>query len=449
MASEKNIFSEIVGVFTSNIAATIFGLGAGIILSRVLGPELKGVYTSLLVIPGMIASIAAFGTRQSSIYHIGKKIFSNQQVISALFFLFVTSSIIGISLFLSYHYFLHKGNYTLLMVMLAMVYLPIKLLITYSGSIFLANVRFSKANTLKWLTALLTFIGIFVSVFVFRMSVVGALIALISASFIVLLIAVYTIARDYGIKIHFDKKVIFSIFNMGIIYALALFIIQLNFRIDILILDFLSTKKEIGYYSIGVAVAEKIWQLPFAIGIVVISRSANTNNMPELIKNVSRLLRLGFLIVLVASVLLYFIVPYAIPFIYGKAFDKSIEVVQNILPGILFFVIVRILSSSLAGLGKPWIIILIFLPALLVNIGLNFLWIPLYGCIGAAWATNVSYISGSIALLIVYARITKAPISTFILFTREDFNLIRNIRDVRKRKRQLKNSFESIGDESE
>ncbi|MEI6853871.1 MAG: oligosaccharide flippase family protein [Bacteroidota bacterium] len=438
MKREKNILGEIAGVLTSNLATMIFGLGTGIILSRVLGPEQKGVYTSLLVIPGMIASIAAFGTRQSSIYHIGKKIFSNQQVISALFFLFLTSSSIGVLLFLAYHFFLGKGDYTSIMIVLAMLYLPIKLLITYSGSIFLSNLQFKKANMLKWLTALLTLITIFISVFVLRQSLTGALIALISATTIVLLISIFYIIKDHGIHIHFDKKVIMTLFNMGIIYALALFIIQLNYRVDIIILDFLSNKTEIGYYSIGVAVAEKLWQIPLAIGIVVMSRSASTTDMPLLIKEIGRLLRLGFLLVLIASVILFFIVPTVLPFLYGVAFTRSITVVQHIIPGIMFFVIVRVLSSSLAGLGKPWIIIAIFLPALILNVILNFLWIPIWGCIGAAWATNVSYFSGAVILLFAYARITKTPLSDLLLFRKEDFQIMKNIRDIRTRKRQLK-----------
>jgi len=328
------------------------------------------------------------------------------------------------------------------MIILAMLYLPIKLLITYSGSIYLANVEFKKANMLRWLTSLLTFAGIFVSVFIFRMSIIGALIALISASLIVLIITIVHIAKQYGIKIHFDKKVIHSIFGMGIIYAVALFIIQLNYRVDILILQFLSDNKEIGYYSLGVSVSEQLLQIPMAIGIVVISRSANQSNMTELVKDVGRMLRLGFLVVVSASVVLFFLVPFAVPLIYGQAFSKSIMVVQQIIPGIIFFVIIRILCSSLAGLGKPWVIIFIFVPALLLNIILNFLWIPTYGCLGAAWATNVSYISGALVLLFIYARITKTPLVLFIMFKRDDFRIIHNIREIRKRKKQLKDTYE-------
>jgi O-antigen/teichoic acid export membrane protein len=442
MKAEKSIIGEVSGVFTSNIVTVVIGFASAVILSRVLGPELKGIYASLLVVPGMIASFAALGTRQSSIYHIGKKIFTNSQVIAALFYLFLVGSVVGILLFLAYSWFNSNDDFTTMMIVLAMLYLPVKLLITYSGSIFLANLQFRKSNMLKWLTALLTLAGIFVLVFVLRMSVTGALIALISASVIVLIIAIVNIVRQHEIKLRFDSQVIAKLFQMGIAYALALFIIQLNFRVDILILQFLSDNKEIGYYSVGVSIAEKLMQIPFAIGVVVISRSANSINLSLLTKEVSRMMRLGFLLVLIASVVLYVIVPYVVPLVYGHAFSRSAVVVQQILPGIIFFVIARVLSSSLAGMGKPLVIIFIFLPALLLNIILNFLWIPDYGCIGAAWATNVSYISGSIVLLIIYSRITRTSLLSMITFRKDDFHIIRNLREIRKQKKQVKNSFE-------
>ena len=425
MFANKTILKEVSGIFTGNIAAIFFGFLSGVILSRVLGPELKGIYTSLLVVPGIISSIIMFGSRPSVIYHAGKKIFNNEQIISAIFFLWLTSSLVGIVLFLAAYWFILDKVYSVLMILLVMLYIPVKLFITHSGSIFLANLKFRKANMLKWLTALLTLITIFLFVYVFRLSVTGAIIGLMLASVIVLIITIVIISKDYGFKIQYDKKIISKIFSMGIVYALALFVIQLNFRADILVLNLLSTKEEIGFYSVGVSVAEKLWQLPFAIGVVLVSRSAATKNIPEMVKDVSRLLRLAFLIILAASIILFFISPWIMPLIYGKAFERSALVVQNILPGILFFVIVRIISSSMAGIGKPWIILFIFIPALILNIILNFLWIPEYGCLGAAWATNVSYISGSIVVLIVFARITKTPVWSIIRYNKEDFLLLR------------------------
>ncbi len=441
MFADKKILKEISGIFAGNIASLFFGFLTGIILSRVLGPELKGVYTTLMVVPGIISSFIMFGSRPSVIYHTGKKIFSGEQVISAVFFLWIISCITGIILFLAAYWLILDKVYTLLMIALVILYIPIKLVITHSGSIFLANLQFRKANMLKWLTSLLTVVMVFIFVFIFRLSITGAIFGLITASAIVLIITVVLIGKESGLKIHYDKKVISQIFSMGIVYALALFVVQLNFRIDILILNILSTKEEIGVYSVGVSVAEKLWLLPFAIGVVLVSRSAAAENVPEMTKDVSRLLRLAFLIILAASVILYFVSPWLIPLIYGKAFTRSTLVVQNILPGILFFVVVRIISSCLAGIGKPWIILYIFIPALAINIILNYLWIPAYGCLGAAWATNVSYTAGALAVLFAFSRITKTSLWSIIRYSKEDFMFMRTIREFKKSRRKTTKNY--------
>jgi Na+-driven multidrug efflux pump len=86
----------------------------------------------------------------------------------------------------------------------------------------------------------------------------------------------------------------------------------------------------------------------------------------------------------------------------------------------------------LAGLGKTYLILLIFVPALLINILLNFIWIPEFGGIGAAWATNISYILGASALLIVYARQTNISFMKFFSFERDDLKILQRTKKLRK-----------------
>jgi O-antigen/teichoic acid export membrane protein len=145
------------------------------------------------------------------------------------------------------------------------------------------------------------------------------------------------------------------------------------------------------------------------------------------------LVRLSFLVSVIASVAIFFLVPYLIPLIFGTEYIPSIRIIQLILPGIIMVVIFRILSGHLAGLGKPQITLYIFLPALILNILLNLLWIPQYGGVGAAMATNASYTAGSIGYMIAYSRILKVPLKEILIFKKSDFTQIRQlIRELKK-----------------
>jgi O-antigen/teichoic acid export membrane protein len=116
-----------------------------------------------------------------------------------------------------------------------------------------------------------------------------------------------------------------------------------------------------------------------------------------------------------------------IPLIWGHDFDASVKMLQYILPGILFMSIYRIISSRLSGIGLPQISIYVFLPALILNVILNLVWIPGYGAMGAVWATNISYTAATIAYIFVYSKIIKMPVYEMFRFRRDDFNFISDL----------------------
>ncbi len=124
---------------------------------------------------------------------------------------------------------------------------------------------------------------------------------------------------------------------------------------------------------------------------------------------------------------IYFLVPYLVPLVFGEDYFGSIRIIQLILPGIVMVVMFRILSGHLAGLGRPEVTLYVFLPALVINILLNLWWIPLYVGEGAAMATNASYTVGSIGYLIVYSRILKVPVKDILLVRKSDFAQVRHM----------------------
>jgi O-antigen/teichoic acid export membrane protein len=184
----------------------------------------------------------------------------------------------------------------------------------------------------------------------------------------------------------------------------------------------------VGYYSLGVSIAEKLWQLPFAIGIVLMSRTVNTEDQDAINATTARLVRVSFIAGLAASVALFLLSPWLLPAIWGSKFQPSVPIIQYILPGILFISIYRVLSSRLAGIGKPQVSIYVFLPALLINILLNLWWIPLYGAFGAVMATNVSYTLGTLAYIFVYSRIVHMPVLKIFEFQKNDFKFLKEMR---------------------
>ncbi|MBM3404918.1 MAG: hypothetical protein FJY10_08525 [Bacteroidetes bacterium] len=80
----------------------------------------------------------------------------------------------------------------------------------------------------------------------------------------------------------------------------------------------------------------------------------------------------------------------------------------------------------LAGKWKPVYAVYAFIPALILNVILNYLWIPVYGATGAAWATNISYTFGTAIFLLFYTRVIRISPAELIHFRLQDFSFIRH-----------------------
>lgn len=162
-------------------------------------------------------------------------------------------------------------------------------------------------------------------------------------------------------------------------------------RIDqIIIKQFIDTTS-VGLYQAAVQMTE-LWQ--FIPGLILtalypaIVNAKNSSNYKKRLYGIGgTFLIYGFL----ASLFTTILAPILIPLIYGPAFTGSILILQiycwSIAGTVLGFLVMHILVTE--NLRKIQIVTGV-LP-MLINLGLNLIWIPQYGMAGAAWATVVSY----------------------------------------------------------
>lgn len=184
------------------------------------------------------------------------------------------------------------------------------------------------------------------------------------------------------------------------------------------------TSKELGLYTLGESFAELLWQIPSALGVVIISKSATQKNQDKLSHDILRMLRVSIFIVFVCSIILYLISPWAIPFIYGGDYSESVNVVRSMLPGIIIMVVFKILNSRLAGIGKPYYAIYAFIPSIILNVLLNLVFIPRYGIIGSVLSTNISWAIAICILVFFYSKLTNTPLKQIFIPTKIDLNAL-------------------------
>ena len=425
--ARRRFIRDVIGVFNSNVFSIIAGLLASIILARVLGPDKYGIFTALIIIPMIVVSLTHLGIRGSAIFHVGKGKYDRNELVSTIVLLLIISSLLGMFLSAIAYWVYDEPSFTVLMISLVLLVIPGRLAIVYLGGVFLGNDEINKANQMNWITNAVNLALIALLVWALGYEIIGAITAFMVSGLVVTVYGFVLIKKSFTIRLKVHKEIIKSLLRLGILFSVSFFILQLNYRIDILLLEKMKGATEVGLYSLGASIAEQLWQLPLAIGIVVFSRTASAEDKTEMAENTLVLMRISFLFSVLVSIAMFLLVPYLVPIIFGDEYIPSIRIIQTILPGIIMVVVFRILSGHIAGLGRPELTLYIFLPALVLNIIFNLLWIPEYGGLGAAMATNVSYTVGTIGYVIVYSRILKVPVKHILLFRKSDFVQVKQI----------------------
>ncbi|MAE07476.1 MAG: hypothetical protein CL661_01805 [Bacteroidetes bacterium] len=421
--AKRRFLRDFIGVLNSNVFSIICGVLVVILLTRILGVDGFGLYYALLVIPIIVVSLTHLGVRGASIYMIGQKKYSDDAIVSSVIFILLFTSILGILFSIGAYFIFYEPEYTILLIGLVILIIPFRLGIVYIGGIFFGKDEIKEANRLEWAINLINLILAIILVWGLDLGLLGAIISLTTANILVAIWAFLLINQKFNISFRLIPQIVKKLLSLGIMYAFTFFVVQLNYRLDILLLEKLSTIQQVGIYSLGVHIVEQLWTIPFAISVVLFSRTANSKDQNIMTQSTISLARLSFIIIFLLSVVVIFVAPYIIPAVFGSEFNPSIEIINLMLPGVIILVIFRVLSGQLAGMGKPYLAIYVFLPALIINILLNFLWIPEYGGKGAAWASDISYAVGTFGYWLIYSREVKVGFFEILRFKKDDISI--------------------------
>ena len=166
-----------------------------------------------------------------------------------------------------------------------------------------------------------------------------------------------------------------------------------------LVLAFLGASST-GVYSVAVQFADFLLVLPGAIGTLLFPRIAASPS-EESAAFTALVCRHTALVVAATCLAVAAAIPWAIPALFGSAFEGAVRCLWILLPGVFFMALEGILANDLAGRDYPAFLPWIWLALLTTNVALNLLWLPTLGIAGAAASSTVAY-SLSFALVARY-----------------------------------------------
>ncbi len=184
-------------------------------------------------------------------------------------------------------------------------------------------------------------------------------------------------------------------------------------HLDALMLGFMTTDVDVGYYNAAVKFKIILTSLVTALGAVLLPRFSYyvEHGLMDEFRRVSQK-ALRFVLAFASALSLYFILyaPESILFISGEAYRGSITPMRFIMPTVLFIGLTNVLGMQiLVPLGKEKLVLRSEIVGVFVDLILNALLIPRYKATGAAIGTLVA----EAAVLAVQYHALRSEVGAF------------------------------------
>jgi O-antigen/teichoic acid export membrane protein len=396
-----------VRVFGGQVAMTGIGMLTGIITARWLGPNDRGLFQLLTLLPMTLSNFVKLGIPQASVYYMRRKGASASAVASnSLWFAFTTGTALAVVCWVFRDWLLVKvlQSCPASLVAPTLALIPFALLQFYLLGVAQAQERFHEYNIRQIVPNLLSLAGMFVVLVVLHMGLVGAVLTQAAIVVFMSLWLTVRVHREAPLHARVDGDLLRGMLGFGSKSYVQTLAATLHLRIDqYLIAYLLKSPGEVAYYAIGVNLVSLLLKIPDATGTVLFPRLAASEQSDahaatvRVCRNTLFLTALGVVVLAVAG-------PLGIPILYGHKFDRAIRPMLILLPGALMMALYQILTRSFTSHAKQEINIAAAVTALCLNVGLNLVLIPRFGIEGAALANGISYGTAAMILLVVFVR---------------------------------------------
>lgn len=429
--NNKKYFKNILLTLNRIIIGTIIGLLISIIIARSLGPENQGIFSLILLLPTILVTFTNFGVGVSTVYLMQKSKYKLFDVIKTNYiisiFLSIFTIIIGFTvIYLSDELFFSTVDLSLLLI--ALIAVPPLLNNQFIQTVFQGLEDFKTFNIVLVVGQSINLVIILLLSIINSLTILTSLIAYICSNIGITFILFYMIKKKLKFNYKegtFDKKYLQESIEYGVKSHLSNILAFLNYRVDMLIIAFLLNPIQVGYYTIAVNITERIWFLSQAVSTVLFPRISKMSDEEAKVQLTTFTIKIMLLTSIIMGVILLFLSDIFVNILFGSEYQMSAIILVYLIPGIVFGSISRLIANDFAGRGKPEYNLYTSIFTLISNIVLNFILIPIFGVIGAALATSITYLINLILKCILYRRLTKVSYKNLLLLNIADINHIK------------------------
>jgi O-antigen/teichoic acid export membrane protein len=197
-----------------------------------------------------------------------------------------------------------------------------------------------------------------------------------------------------------------------------------NYRVDVFIIQALMVGQsgQLGLYSMAVTMAELLFYVPDSVTMIFLPRVSGSTPA-EADALMPRVARLTVLITCLCAVAL---IPAAYVGIHLvlPTFAPCLPAFLVLLPGVVSIALAKVMTSYIAGRGRPGPVSAGATVALFINVVANLILIPQFGIVGAAMASLISYSALAVMMVVVACRLSNLSPLTIVVPGKAEVRLL-------------------------
>jgi O-antigen/teichoic acid export membrane protein len=426
--------------FSSNLLQFFLIIINTTILSRMLGPEGKGIVdvaNNLLIFACLFLGL---GLASSNVFYLGKKSEQIEQIIANNVLLAILGAVPLIPFyFLNAHYhfqFLRSVSNTQILIVLITV--PLINFKAAMINILLGLQDIVEYNRLNIIDKLLNIV-LLIAFMLILVSPSSALAAALTGTILLVIWIGYILLIRLKKCPRPDFPLMWEMLGYGFKAQLGNIIQKLNYRLDVFIVSYFLPVGQVGIYGIAVVIGETLWGISSSIATIVFPVVSSAQDKKEMYTFTNQITRISFTLIACFSLIMILlsrpiIKPFIIYWFGSLEFAPAAVALVLLLPGICIFSISNILANYLAGVGLVAKNIYSSLVSALVTVVLDLVLIPRIGINGASIATSLSYIAFTLTTLIFYIDYTHSRWQDILILKKSDLVLIKTALSQRLKK---------------
>jgi O-antigen/teichoic acid export membrane protein len=389
---EGSSLKNISFTFGSRISLLFLNLLMGIVIARALGPSGKGLLAVIAMVGSTIISLGNLGINKFNTYAISNKSIEKKDIISNSFWLGLIIGLIffSIILILALRFPIFFRNIPRSYLLIYLISLPFLFWSNFFYGILTGEQNFKKFNIFHIIAQVINLIGVILLLLVFKVDVFYVVVWYLVVNVINALLPMKSVILRNKLSLKFNSNV----FKKSLDYGLRIFLTGifslLILRIDLYMVNFFKGMAESGLYSLASTFGDIFFIVPFSIVTVMFPKiNAEDRSKKE---SVAKYSRLSLLLVLIMAVGVLLFIRLFIGLLYGQEFLPSVQPILLLLPGLIALSTSTVLSQYFLSTGYPFKLTICWFLATILNIVLNFLYIPQYGMIAAAVSSTITYL---------------------------------------------------------